>query len=153
MGSGEVKSSPMALPCLALSGGHWGMCLFLPMRVCVFLWEIFLCVIEEVGLFFFFSSSSPFVFFLTWKGSLNELTANREKSPRCGGKQAWLEVGNYCVGDNGMGQIRGPRFSSIGKSPVGSCECSSTRTAHADDMRRHRPFLQHSFTQRDVMLD
>lgn len=66
------------------------MCLFLPMRVCVFLWEIFLCVIEEVGLVFF-SSSSPFcffLFFLTWKGSLNELTANREKSPRCGGKQA-----------------------------------------------------------------
>lgn len=57
----------------------------------------------------------------------------RRKSCPIKGKEAWLEVSNYRVRDNKMGAIRVPWFSWIGKSPVGIIECSSTRTAHADN--------------------
>lgn len=54
------------------------------------------------------------------------------------GKEVWLEVDNCRAEDNQMGAIRMARFSRKGKSPVGFCECSSTRTAHTDYISRHK---------------
>lgn len=72
----------------------------------------------------------------TFKSEVGASSLMRRKSLPTRGKQVWLEVSNYHVGDNKMGEIRVPRFSWIDESPVGFCECSSTRIAHAEYINR-----------------
>lgn len=100
------------------------------------------CVsLRRSGCFFslsFFALSFLFLFNLIGKSGRDQLpTRERKNTLLTGGKQVWLEVGNYRGGDKRAGQIRGLWFSSIGKSPVGSSEWCSTRTAHADDLKTH----------------
>lgn len=126
MGSVEVNDFPLGL---GMNRGHIGMCLPVSVYACS-------CIplgISCVSMWRW--GCSEFV------GEVRVNSLLRRKSLPIRGKQAWLEVSNYRVGDNDMGEIRVPRFSSIGKSPVGFCECSSTRTAHADYITRHQSFL------------
>lgn len=126
--------------CFCLRSGR-GFCAFLCMCVCV-------CHEGGGAVFFlsFFVLSFLFLFNLVGKSGRDRLPT-REKTLPTGEKQAWLEVGNYSGGDKRAGQIRGPRFSSTGKSPEDSSEWGSTRTAHAVDMKTHQPpFLCCSFT-------
>lgn len=133
MGSVEVNDFPLSL---GMNRGHTGMCLSVSACSCI-----------PVGI--------PCVSAWRWSRSKfgREVGVNslrRRKSLPIRGKQARLEVSNYRVGDNKMGEIREPRFSSIGKSPVGFCECSSTRTAHADDMKRPSYDI---YSFRDIMVN
>lgn len=66
------------------------------------------------------------------------------------GKHECLEVGNYGVGDTGMGEIRVSRLGQIDESSEGSSECSSTRTAHAEDTPARPRTSAHSEVSRQT---